>query len=454
MIRRSHQDVGSANSGAFARYLLKAMEIGAAAGSVVGAAACSGIVVVDEGGAGGAGGADVSTSATSTTSTSATASSSTTGGLFECPVAIPSGSELRYGCIGGATPAEGCPPASSPDVFSDLAAQFDGTGCGDWWVNDVPCGPDPTNGVECCYFAVAQELLCGGRPFFVHGVAGVAGTAGRSDWRAAVAPDLTGMDPVTRRSLAASWTKDALDEHASIASFARFTLQLLAASAPADLVATAQRAMGEEIRHAELCFGLAGAYAGRDLGPSALGMAGALEGSSSLGDLVAAAVREGCIGETVAAYLAARSRDAATDAAVHAALEEIAADEAAHAALAWRFVAWALAGGDRGVRRAVADAFAGAMIPMAAPDAEEGTATLLRAHGRLSREERNRAAAICLLEVVAPCARALLARCSIPAGDEREQATAGGSRRGAPDGEEGRPIEALGRRDEHLRTMA
>jgi hypothetical protein len=48
-------------------------------------------------------------------------------------------------------------------------------------------------------------------------------------------------------------------EHASVAAFARFTLDLLALGAPADLVQSAQQALGDEIAHAELCFGLAGA---------------------------------------------------------------------------------------------------------------------------------------------------------------------------------------------------
>jgi hypothetical protein len=223
------------------------------------------------------------------------------------------------------------------------------------------------------------------------------------------------MDPDTRRMLAEGWTKDALDEHASIASFARFVLQLLAVGAPPDLVQAAQRAMGDEIRHAELCFGVAGAYAGREIGPAPLEIGGSLEFSSSLVAIVTAVVHEGCVGETVAAFLAASSRDAAADPTVRAALDEIVVDEASHSALAWRFVAWALAQGDRSVRRAVTDAFSAAMAtsPAAAPTAEAGNAAILRAHGRLSAEDRSRAAEICLAEVVGPCARALLANHSI-----------------------------------------
>lgn len=57
-----------------------------------------------------------------------------------------------------------------------------------------------------------------------------------------------------------AWTTAARAEHASVASFARFTLQLLHLGAPADLVADAQQAGLDEVRHARLCFGVAVAW--------------------------------------------------------------------------------------------------------------------------------------------------------------------------------------------------
>jgi hypothetical protein len=67
------------------------------------------------------------------------------------------------------------------------------------------------------------------------------------------------------------------------------------------------------------------------------------------------------------------------------------------------------------VRRAVTDAFSTAMAtsPAAAPPAEPGDPAILRAHGRLSTEDRSRATEVCLAEVVGPCARALLANHSM-----------------------------------------
>ena len=62
-----------------------------------------------------------------------------------------------------------------------------------------------------------------------------------------------------RDAVVKAWTTAARAEHASVASFARFTLQLLHLGAPADLVADAQQAALDEVRHARLCFGVASA---------------------------------------------------------------------------------------------------------------------------------------------------------------------------------------------------
>jgi lysozyme family protein len=56
----------------------------------------------------------------------------------------------------------------------------------------------------------------------------------------------------------------------------------------------------------QLCFALAGAYAGAPLGPGPIPIEGAL-GRASLA-AIAAAVREGCIGQTVAALAAWSAR--------------------------------------------------------------------------------------------------------------------------------------------------
>jgi hypothetical protein len=331
------------------------------------------------------------------------------GGGFVCDVMVPPAAQLVYACLHNLSFP--CPDASSPEVLAQAQMQLDVTnpGCGSaMTVTSVPCGPDP-NGNGCCYDAILQTELCEGRPFSVGGRARTAAAIARGGWRAALAPDLARIDPATRRALAEAWERDARYEHASVASFARFALELLAAGAPADLLAETQRAMGDEIVHAELCFGLAGAYAGEATGPGPLAIDGALAGRHDLAAIAAAAVREGCIGETIAALTAEAMLAAAEDDAVRGALARIAEDEAAHARLSWRFVAWAIAAGPEDVRDAVAAAFAVAPPSLHADAFPAGAdRAAMRAHGRLDAPEGVAVASRAWSEVIRPCARALL----------------------------------------------
>jgi photosystem II stability/assembly factor-like uncharacterized protein len=241
-----------------------------------------------------------------------------------------------------------------------------------------------------------------GRPFVVDDEARTAAACERDDWCDAV--QVAALPAATRARLAAAWTRDGLYEHASVASFARFVLQLLAASAPPELVLAGQAALADEVRHARACFGLASAYAGAPVGPGPLAIDGALAGPADLAALAGATAVEGCVNETIAALVATTAAGLATDPAVRSRLATIAADERRHAALAWRTVAWALARGGAEVRAAVARAFA--REPEVDADAgEDGLAD----HGRLSRRARVAVTRVAWRDIVAPHAAALLA---------------------------------------------
>jgi len=198
-------------------------------------------------------------------------------------------------------------------------------------------------------------------------------------------------------------------EHASIAAFARFALQLLAVGAPPDLVEGAQSAMADETVHAQLAFALASAYAGADIGPGPLHVDAALDGAS-LRELVVTTFAEGCVGETVAAIEALEALEGARDPQVRAVLEKVAADETRHAELAWRTVAWALgAGGERvhgWLEEAVAQAKADVRTERDALEANGGD---LIAHGLVDASLSRRLRREALADVVLPCAKALLA---------------------------------------------
>lgn len=198
----------------------------------------------------------------------------------------------------------------------------------------------------CAYDAFKDQRVCEtavpGRPFLVAQQARVAPTVARRDWCTQGAlPATLHLTPGERAALASHWTRAGQMEHASIAAFARFSLQLLSLGAPSELVEACNRALADETAHAQLCFGLATAYAGRAIGPGPLDISGSLQ-ATSLTEIVDLVLVEGCFGETGAALEALEAADSATDPVVVAAYSQIASDEQRHAELAFRFVRWAL----------------------------------------------------------------------------------------------------------------
>jgi hypothetical protein len=201
----------------------------------------------------------------------------------------------------------------------------------------------------CCYHWFEY---CSGRPWLDGGEGVIAPARASTAWLADdVEPVVATLSDAARRALAAAWLEDALREHASVAAFARATIELLAVGAPPELVEACQHATLDEVDHARRCFALASAYAGRALGP------GPLPGLAPRGkDVVGLALDtfvEGCVGETIAALVAERAGERTLDPAVRATLRVIADDEARHAALAWRTIAWAVQTGGASVETAL-----------------------------------------------------------------------------------------------------
>lgn len=113
-------------------------------------------------------------------------------------------------------------------------------------------------------FAAEREYYecVGGRPFVVEGTLRTAPLVGGEAWCSEVT-DASEVLPELREALAAGWAEDGLYEHASIASFARFALELLALGAPPSLLEDVHAAMADELHHARLCFGLARRFGAR-----------------------------------------------------------------------------------------------------------------------------------------------------------------------------------------------
>lgn len=266
------------------------------------------------------------------------------GQLCECGALLARCVPASCGTDLDCPPGELCGLSDDPgrclDGPSDAARQFLCTGPRDTCRTNNDCAMlrcGVTDDARTCLAAG----ICGiGRPFVVAGVARVAELVARTDWLDSARPqiNLTGDD---RQRAAQYWEQAARLEHASVAAFSKFVLELLAFGAPAALVTDAVAAMRDEVRHAELCFGLASGYAGHALGPGPLAVQGAIQ--PTLRDAVLSCVVEGCIAETVAAVEAAEALECAEDPAVRSVLARIAEDEGRHAELAFRFVRWALA---------------------------------------------------------------------------------------------------------------
>lgn len=175
-----------------------------------------------------------------------------------------------------------------------------------------------------------------GRPFLVDEAPRLAPVARRSDWLATPSASYDHLDATTRFALAERWTETARMEHASIAAFARFAMQLLALGAPASLLVKTAKAIADETRHAELAFGMASALRGRALGPGELSLEDALDAGLTPESLLRNVFREGCVGETIAAL---EAREGAERSGL-AVLAQIASDESDHACLAWASVKW------------------------------------------------------------------------------------------------------------------
>ena len=138
----------------------------------------------------------------------------------------------------------------------------------------------------------------------------------------------------------------------------------------------------------------------------------------SLRDIVLLTIREGCIGETVAAIEAQEALEHTTDPALCELLQTISQDETRHAELAFRFVQWALSAGDSELFAAVRDEFESlrsesdelrSETDERAPTLDVDAGQLLR-HGVIPKELRRviRARAVC--DVILPCARNLYTR--------------------------------------------
>ena len=254
-----------------------------------------------------------------------------------------------------------------------------------------------------------------GRPFLVDGTERTASLVVRGDWLSTeLSLDTRSIPGELRQRAAENWARIGQMEHASVAAFARFALQLLQLGAPPELIEGATQAMADETRHAKLAFAIATRLSSRACGPGPLDVERSLQGTT-LTEVVRLVMREGCIGETVAALEAREAAEHAASIELQHALQRIADDETRHAELAWRFVRWALRQQPASVTEVVRAELARAACEIEAPvrpySADEPALLGLGVVPEGLRRELRRAA---LLEVIQPCATALLAQTAEP----------------------------------------
>lgn len=172
-----------------------------------------------------------------------------------------------------------------------------------------------------------------------------------SDHNAVPMIDVSAIPAQLRPALAARWRHNGKTEHASVAAFAKLSLELLELGAPPELIEASSRDGADEIRHARLCFALARSLDDRREGPRAFPAARASLNeprvASAWVHLAVDSLYDGVLQEGFSARVLATLAGRCQVPSIARLLRGLAADEGRHAAHAWDVVEWCVArGGD------------------------------------------------------------------------------------------------------------
>ena len=294
---------------------------------------------------------------------------------------------------------------SCPTDLAEIEQLFRATGAEVCSVDEATLVSE--EGRDCAYSYTCWTCCGYGRPYLdARGEGATAETQPGAGWtRPDAPPEASLLTAEERRAVGLYWLEVARSEHSSVAGFHRFALDLLAHGAPPELLARAQRAAAQELRHAMDAFTLASAYLGEPVGPSPMALGASAPVASSLAELAAWTARDGAIGETLAAHLAAAALHETTDEAARAVLERVVRDETEHAELAWATLRWALATGGDEVRQAVLATFSRLGAPRSST---QGWTLAQTAHGVAAPEQEEARARTAVDRIILPVAAALL----------------------------------------------
>lgn len=176
-------------------------------------------------------------------------------------------------------------------------------------------------------------------------------TAGYTNTSQSLIPD------EERVKAAEYWAKIAMMEHASVASFSRFSLELMSIGAPMDLLVGAHSAALDEVRHTQVSLDIANEFGTSTVSPGSFPISS--KADFSFGDvekIAVAAALEGCIEETLAASVVLYQAEQMENPKHKDVIRSVALDEANHAAFAWRVLKWIISSSPQ-VHDAVAAVF-------------------------------------------------------------------------------------------------
>jgi hypothetical protein len=224
-----------------------------------------------------------------------------------------------------------------------------------------------------------------------------------------------------RARLAGTWMRRSEAEYLAISTFSVLAIDLVAASAPADVISLCLRAGIDEVRHAELCIRMASIYSGKqELPPPAMSSLPDDPSREKLHQALANTMLVSCVSETYATTVLSATRDLTSDPCAKAVLTAIYSDEVMHARLGWSYLRHAIGAGGQGVIDAAADMLPRALKGVATVVERERPAgevtEAVRAHGLMTPGEERVIFSTCVREVLVPGFAAL----GIPVGNAAE----------------------------------
>jgi bacterioferritin (cytochrome b1) len=212
---------------------------------------------------------------------------------------------------------------------------------------------------SCCYETLAQQTegscmppdVTEGRPLMCDGVAQVATIGIGRSWIEGPSPKYSQRTKEQRHVLATFWLRTAQLEHASVASFHQFGLDLMRFGASPDLLMRTSKAAMDEISHAKAAFAITEGFLGHPVSPEEFNMR--LQPAKSLAEFAVNVAMEGAVNETLAVVLATLQHEKCEDYAIKKLLMDIIREEAEHAELAWDTLRWLIDVGDEEVVEAL-----------------------------------------------------------------------------------------------------